>query len=826
MPKPYGSHLLARNVLFNILGQGLPILVAFVAIPYLIHRLGTEKFGVLALAWVVAGYFNLFDLGLGRAIVRTVVQHIPEKKNTVLFQAVWSSFLLTTFLGIAGGCVLFGFSEWFTAKLFSANEGLHDQVVASLQLVAIAIPFVVSSTIFRGVLEAFQKFLWINLVQVPMGSLTYLLPLLISLITLELPYIIGSLVVIRIGQWIGFFALNLRLLSQYPRSYRLDLDAVREMLSFGFWISTSNLVQPFLSYVDRFLIGSLISVAAVAHYTAPMEMVLKLWVIPGAVISVIYPTFTAFMQSREDLVSLYERSSKFLVIVLLPICFLLSLFSAEILQLWISQEYAVNSGVILHILAIGIFANCLGFIPAAYLQAVGKPSIPAKLHVLEFPIYFGVLFFLLKQYGLPGVAMAWFGRVAIDSLLLHWISLKNLGRSEVFLGAVVPLGCFFIMSLAVYNVHLNERLVLGLAFLMLFPFVAWYSILNLSDQRSILRRIVAMMSEPSGMEPKAREKKIERVGIALALFEPKTKLFERQLRSLRAQSFENWICIVTCDSPVENLRAKPALWDELQDPRFRVVENAKRLGAKGNFERAVQLVTKESVDALAFCDQDDYWYPEKLQVLVDELNMRPSGSLVHCDMRVVMSKGDELVQISSSAWVHEDRQVFDQSRFHFLIRNCVTGAASLMDVSLPREFGKIPSSFQFHDHWFALVAACRGGVYPVNRVLYDYVQHEGNVVGVIPYQGLLYRPPDLTFSEMFYKARAAWLQTVAMARDFDREGLELGRLAGLRSSKSVGAAFFLFVVGLLHIRTDGPLARTCLIKASGRFTGDLRVTPK
>src|SRR6476620_19735 len=92
-----GSHLLARNVFVNIMGQGFPILVAFFSIPSLIHRLGTEKFGVLALAWVVAGYFNLFDLGLGRAIVRTVVQNIPQK-TPALFQAVWSSFILTSFL--------------------------------------------------------------------------------------------------------------------------------------------------------------------------------------------------------------------------------------------------------------------------------------------------------------------------------------------------------------------------------------------------------------------------------------------------------------------------------------------------------------------------------------------------------------------------------------------------------------------------------------------------------------------------------------------------------------------------------------------------------
>ena len=47
--------LLARNTLFNLLGQGLPMLVAIFAIPLLIGMLGTERFGVLTIAWIVMG---------------------------------------------------------------------------------------------------------------------------------------------------------------------------------------------------------------------------------------------------------------------------------------------------------------------------------------------------------------------------------------------------------------------------------------------------------------------------------------------------------------------------------------------------------------------------------------------------------------------------------------------------------------------------------------------------------------------------------------------------------------------------------------------------
>ena len=59
------GRLLARNMIFNFAGQAAPLLVALFAIPLLIDGLGTARFGVLALAWIVIGYFSFFVLGLG-----------------------------------------------------------------------------------------------------------------------------------------------------------------------------------------------------------------------------------------------------------------------------------------------------------------------------------------------------------------------------------------------------------------------------------------------------------------------------------------------------------------------------------------------------------------------------------------------------------------------------------------------------------------------------------------------------------------------------------------------------------------------------------------
>ena len=80
-----GGSRLAHNSVLNLIGQGIPFLAAFFAIPLLIRGLGTDRFGVLTLAWMVIGYFSLFDLGLGRALTQVVAENASRGDHAAAF---------------------------------------------------------------------------------------------------------------------------------------------------------------------------------------------------------------------------------------------------------------------------------------------------------------------------------------------------------------------------------------------------------------------------------------------------------------------------------------------------------------------------------------------------------------------------------------------------------------------------------------------------------------------------------------------------------------------------------------------------------------------
>ncbi|HIB84841.1 MAG TPA: flippase, partial [Chromatiaceae bacterium] len=147
---------LARNVLWNLLGTGAPLLVAIVAIPILIDGLGTARFGVLTLAWMVVGYFSLFDLGLGRALTKLVAEKLGKGLDDEIPALIWTAISLMTVLGVLGAVVVAALSPWLVVGVLKIPLDLQPETLTAFYLLAASIPIVIGTTGLRGILEAHQ----------------------------------------------------------------------------------------------------------------------------------------------------------------------------------------------------------------------------------------------------------------------------------------------------------------------------------------------------------------------------------------------------------------------------------------------------------------------------------------------------------------------------------------------------------------------------------------------------------------------------------------------------------------------------------------------
>ena len=484
--------LLARNTIWNLIGQVAPLVVAIFAIPLLIKGLGMDRFGVLTLAWVVIGYFSLFDLGLGRALTQLVANKLGAGQESEIPALAWTGLILMLIMGLVGTLVVCLLSPWLIQDALKIPKNLHPEVLNAFYLLAVSIPVVTNTAGLRGLLEAYQRFDFTNLVRIPMGIFTFLGPLLVLPFSHSILPVVAILVIGRLIAWVVHLFLCFNVLPDMSHGILLQLKLIRQLLIFGSWMTVTNIVGPLMVYFDRFLIGGLLSVAAVAYYATPYEVVTKLLIIPGALVGVLFPAFSSnFVQDRRHTVLLFGRGVKYTFLSLFPVSLIIITLASEGLDLWLGADFAKNSTRVLQLLTMGVFINSLAQVAFALIQGARRPDLTAKLHLIELPFYLLTVWWLIDAYGIEGAAIAWVARIGVDTIIMFGMAQRFFPiKALVIWRMVLAMGvALIILSLACLQASLVMKGFFLLLTLSAFVFAAWFLILAPDERVMIGNRL-------------------------------------------------------------------------------------------------------------------------------------------------------------------------------------------------------------------------------------------------------------------------------------------------------------------------------------------------
>jgi O-antigen/teichoic acid export membrane protein len=472
-----GGRLLARNTLWSLFGQATPMVAALVAIPVLIGRLGTERFGLLNLSWMVIGYFGLFDLGLGRALTKVIAERIGTKRGHEVPTLFWTTLALLFGLSCLAAAIVAGLTHWLVWRVLDVTPALRPETQVVFYLLAISIPADMLVTALRGTLEACQRFDLTGSMLLATGLFTFLAPLLMLPFSDHLPAIVVVLLCGRVLSLAIHFVMCLRALPALRTGFNIDRHVVKSLLRLGGWMTVSNSVYPLMMTLDRLFIGSLVSVAAVAYYGTAYEAVTQLWIIPTAITGVLFPAFSAsFGQDRLLTVRLFTRGVKSLFIILTPVVLCAIVIASEAFRLWLGAEVASHTVRVFQLLAVGVLITGLSNIPFALLQAGGRPDLTARLHLAELPLYVLAVWYMAGHYGIEGVAIVWIVRGIFDTAALFVLAKSFLavetGGISPIIARAIPAGLIVAAALAIPDDRLVKAVFLPLACLV-FGIGAW-----------------------------------------------------------------------------------------------------------------------------------------------------------------------------------------------------------------------------------------------------------------------------------------------------------------------------------------------------------------
>ena len=448
---------------FNLVGAIIPMFVLLVTVPLYLKVLGDVRYGVLALVWLVLGYFGFLEMGLGKATANHIarLRDASAKERSDVF---WTALVVNTAFGSIAALILWGIGSYLLTSILKIPVEFQEEAIAALPWMIATLPLALVSSVLSGALEGSNRFLVVNSLQVASNVVFQVFPLFVAYafgpsLAVVIPAAVLSRVLMNFPFLIACFAyIPLTLQPGFSK------PVVRPLLSYGGWVALSGMINPLLETIDRLLIGIMLGAQVVTFYTVPYQLVTKARIIPGSLGRALFPKFSA--DKPEDAETLAHTSLQTLLVVMTPVVVFGMLILHPFMNVWVGKNIGQIASPLGEIFLFGVWANSLAHIPYFFLQGKGRPDIAAKYHALEIIPFVLFLWAALHLGGVYGAAWAWSIRAVVDAYLLFRFSGLSKGVIRV-MGTPVA-----VVTSALVGTHLVSdefwawRLILAMLFVL------------------------------------------------------------------------------------------------------------------------------------------------------------------------------------------------------------------------------------------------------------------------------------------------------------------------------------------------------------------------
>ncbi len=442
-----------KNSVYGFIGFIWPMILSFIAMPILINRLGSPKYGFYILLNAALGVFGILDVGFNYNFSKKLSEN-PENSDAKELSNLFSSTFFTYFvIGLIAFASIILMADFFK-NILKIPEGF----VFSYTLVF----FVIGCTFF------------IRMLGTPITQIPYLLQRIdicskISLANITLVQVAGILAVLS-GRGITTlimiqFASALLVLLIYIFFWKKLLPALklkfyfsfgifRGMFKNGLWICLSNTMMNILTQFDKFVLGVFWGPGSVTYYSASQMIPEKIQGASFSISHIFFPIFSnvSFLGQKEKMVKIFRRAIRVIGFVAAGLATSVLIYGNKLLEFWLGRDFADSCTIALHFLAFTYFL--LSFFIFIYFFATGIKALKfcffSSSCIALLDVVF--MFILIPAYKINGAAGAYFLSALAVPFYLYYIEKKIFFSTNraIFNFYFKTFSKFFIVCLIVY----------------------------------------------------------------------------------------------------------------------------------------------------------------------------------------------------------------------------------------------------------------------------------------------------------------------------------------------------------------------------------------
>ncbi|MDE1184009.1 flippase [Paraburkholderia sp.] len=471
-----------KNIAINFVGSIVPTFVSLATVPAYLHSMGVDRYAVINLVWALIGYFGVLDLGTSLATENQIAKARAANDGSV-DRIFWSACTFNLATGIIGGVIIYFGAYLYIQHGVKVDPAFQREVISSLPWIALSVPLANVTWVFAGAITGVESFTSFNMMQTLGTMLFQVLPLAaIFLFSPSLAVVIPAAVIARVLAGILLGIATVRAL-KIRRATMPDWQTVRELFRFGRWAILFNLPMAITATIDRMLVGSVVGAREVAYYATPQNLVVRLNILPMAMMRTLFPRLSASTKENADELA---RSALALLNGVFTPCVLIAILALEpFLTIWLGAPMALACAPVGRLLIIGVWINGQSAILGSLIQAQANQSAVARVSWLQLPLFVGVLWMAIRWFGIEGAAVT----VGLKAACDYWVFLyfARLHPRAILPNMLAHLA-FLIATVAIGSQINTLPAVIVVALAMAAANVGW-SIHTSSELRGMLRKL-------------------------------------------------------------------------------------------------------------------------------------------------------------------------------------------------------------------------------------------------------------------------------------------------------------------------------------------------
>ncbi len=382
-------------------------LAGFFLSPYIIRKLGDERYGIWALAFAFIDYTTFFDFGFKSAIVNLISRFRAQNQETEINEVVNTAFFY--FVGIAA---LLLAATWVLAaylhRFFQISPAHQAEFVTLVRTIGIGWSVAIALSVFFGGLEGFQQFK----VQNHIGVLSLVFRSGSCALVLYMGYGLTQMgYVVAVSQFLNFGLCFLAFRRAFP-ALRVSPSFIRpqrwlEMAHYGVHSFLAQVGTMLQNQGPPMLVGHFMAEAFVGYYTLPNRL-LQYVVDPVTRIAAVTMPNSAELFAlgrKQQIAHLATLLNRYCFALFLPFGMFLLLYGGSLVRIWVGPVFGAKAApLLLPFVLLTSFAVAGQFNSVSILFGMAKHDIYAKALIAEAVLNLISMAVILPRFGIFGAA--------------------------------------------------------------------------------------------------------------------------------------------------------------------------------------------------------------------------------------------------------------------------------------------------------------------------------------------------------------------------------------------------------------------------------------